>query len=119
MGDEIRSHAFTAALARGDAASAASLYAADGALLTADAELLRGREEIGSYWREGIALGLRHLELDQVEVRELGDAAVELGRYVLVVDDASERGRYVVVHRREADGAWRRAVEVYNAEGER
>jgi len=119
MEDGSRSHGFAAALARGDAAHAASLYTVDGALLTADAELIRGREEIEAYWREGIALGLCQLELDQIEVQELGSMAIEIGRYLLVLSGASERGRYVVLHRRETDGAWRRAVEVYNPEGER
>jgi uncharacterized protein (TIGR02246 family) len=119
MGDEACSWNFTSALACGDAARAASLYSVDGALLTADAELIRGRDEIEAYWREGIAIGLEQLELEQVEVRELDAVAIELGRYVLVLGDASERGRYVVLHRREPDGAWRRLVEVYNPEGER
>lgn len=119
MEDGSCSHGFAAALARGDAAGAASLYTADGALLTASAELIRGREEIEDYWREGIALGLCRLALDQIEVQELGPMAIEIGRYRLVLAGASEQGRYVVLHRREADGAWRRAVEVYNPEGER
>lgn len=119
MGDGSRSDGFRAALARGDAAGAASLYSEDGTLLTADAELIRGRAEIEAYWHEGIALGLERLELEQVEMQELGGTAIELGRYVLVLHGVSERGRYVVLHRREADGEWRRAVEVYNPKGER
>jgi uncharacterized protein (TIGR02246 family) len=118
MADENRSYVFMAALERGDAACAASLYTADCTLLTANAELIRGREEIEAYWREGIALGLCHLELDDVDVREYGPTAVELGRYRLVLEDASERGRYVVLHRREDDGVWRRAVEIYNPGGQ-
>jgi uncharacterized protein (TIGR02246 family) len=110
--------AFADALARGDAVAAAALYADDGKLMTAAAELICGRGDIEAYWREGIALGLSGVELEQTDVQVVGELAIEFGRYVLSLDAAEERGRYLVLHRREADGAWRRAVDVYNPEGD-
>jgi ketosteroid isomerase-like protein len=114
-----RSTTFAAALAEGDAVAAAAHYADDGKLLTPDADLICGRGDIEAYWREGIAFGLSRLELHETDVQVVGELAIEIGRYVLAVDDACERGKYLVLHRREADGAWRRAVDVYNPEGER
>ena len=116
---EERSRSFAAALGRGDAVAAAQLYADDGKLLTAAAELICGRSDIEAYWREGIAFGLTQVELRETDVQVVGELAIEIGRYVLALADASERGKYLVLHRREADGAWRRVVDVYNPEGER
>lgn len=103
------------ALARGDARAAAALYAADGKLLSPAAELFAGRRDIEGYWRAGIALGLTGLEVDGVEVEATDGLAVETGRYALsggaIVLD---RGKYLVLHRRQADGTWRRAVDVFN-----
>jgi ketosteroid isomerase-like protein len=103
------------ALARGDARAAAALYADDGKLLSPAAELFAGRRDIERYWRAGLALGLSRLEVAGVEVEASDGLAVETGRYVflgggLVLD----RGKYLVLHRRQADGGWRRAVDVFN-----
>jgi len=110
--------AFAEALCRGDASSAAALYAADGKLLTAAAELINGRREIEEYWRAGIAMGLSTVELRASELQVTGRTAVEVGRYVLVLHGdggaVTDRGKYLVLHRREPDGSWRRAIEVFN-----
>lgn len=104
------------ALARGDAAAAASLYADDGRLLTSAAELLSGRGEIEEYWRAGIAFGLSRLDLQPIELRVTGRIAVEIGRYAIALeaDGVAERGKYLVLHRLQPDGTWRRGVDVFN-----
>jgi uncharacterized protein (TIGR02246 family) len=107
------------ALARGDAAAAAALYAADGTLLTPAAELIKGRPQIEAYWRAGIAFGLRRVELRAIELRVERDVAIEIGRYALGLDvdgssPVAEAGKYLVLHRRQADGSWRRTVDVFN-----
>lgn len=104
------------ALARGDAAAAASLYADDGRLLTSAAELLSGRSEIEEYWRTGIAFGLSRLDLQPIELRVTGRIAVEIGRYAVALDadGVAEQGKYLVLHRLQPDGTWRRGVDVFN-----
>lgn len=103
------------ALARGDAAAAAALYADDCKLLSPAAEIVVGRPQIEQYWRAGIALGVSLLAVDAVEVAADGAVAVETGRYVLTGGAVVlDRGKYVVLHRRQADGTWRRAVDVFN-----
>jgi uncharacterized protein (TIGR02246 family) len=123
MGDEVQNAAavLADALARGDAAAAASLYADDGRLLTSAAELLSGRGEIEAYWQAGIAVGLSSLELQMIELSVGDRIAIEIGRYALAVESdgsapvAAEHGKYLALHRRQADGTWRRAVDVFNA----
>lgn len=117
MGHELSNatQALSDALGRGDPAAAAALYADDGKLLTPAAELIAGRPEIESYWRTGLAVGLSSLELSPVELQLGGGIALEFGRYsIAVAAGAPETGKYVVIHRREADGSWRRAVDVFN-----
>lgn len=121
MGDEIRNatHELAAALLRGDAPAAAALYAVDGKLLTPAAELVTGREQIEAYWRAGIAFGLAGVELSATDLDVGADLAVEIGRYQLRLEPeagaaVADRGKYVVLHRRQSDGSWRRVVDVFN-----
>jgi uncharacterized protein (TIGR02246 family) len=104
------------ALARGDAAAAASLYADDSRLLTSAAELLSGRGEIEEYWRTGIDFGLSRLDLQPIELRVTGRIAIEIGRYAvaLAAGGVVERGKYLAVHRLQPDGTWRRGIDVFN-----
>lgn len=122
MGEEVlnATAVLADALARGDAAAAASLYADDSRLLTSAAELLNGRSEIQEYWQAGIAFGLSSLELQTIELSVGDKVAIEIGRYALAVDGdgsatVAEHGKYVAFHRRQPDGSWRRAVDVFNA----
>lgn len=106
--------ALAAALARGDASGAAALYSDDGRLLAPAAGMLVGRDEIEAYWREGIGVGLSRLELEARDVEVIDGVAIEVGRYALAVGGSSDAGEYLVLHRRQPDGTWRRAVDVFN-----
>lgn len=117
MGDAIRIAAgrLAEALCRGDVAAAGALYADDCRLLTPQAEVVCGRPEIEAYWRTGLAVGLSTVELVPTEIEVGSDTAVEIGRYRLQVAAAvADEGKYVVFHRRQPNGAWLRAVDVFN-----
>jgi ketosteroid isomerase-like protein len=106
-------------LVRGDAGAAASFYAADAKLLAPTADLIHGRTEIERYWRAGITLGLSSVEFESQVLETVGNRVVEVGRYAVSVGAAhteagSDRGIYVVLHLRSADGSWRRAVDVFS-----
>lgn len=109
------------ALIRQDATAAAALYAEDGRLLTRSEQLI-GREEIEAYWRAGIALGLSGIVLAASETRAGDRVAVEAGRYELTLagvagqPSAIERGSYFVLHRRDADGLWRRVIDLFDVD---
>jgi ketosteroid isomerase-like protein len=120
MEDEIvhATAALADALARRDVAGAARLYADDALLLSPAAELISGRPEIEAYWGAGLALGLARVELTALELRAVGDLAVEVGRYVLGLEGASDGGKYCVLHRRDEGGAWRRVVDVFNPDAQ-
>lgn len=106
------------ALVRRDLAGAAQLYAEDALLLSPAAQLISGRAEIEAYWHAGLALGLVRIELTALELRVEADTAIEVGRYVLGVEGASDGGKYLALHRRDGDGAWRRVVDVFNPDAQ-
>ena len=109
--------ALAAALERGDVAAAGACYADDAQLLTPAAGLVEGRQAIEEYWGTGIALGLCAVSFEARRIERLGVRQVEIGRYRVTVateptDARSERGTYLVLHRRAVDGTWQRAVVV-------
>jgi len=110
--------AFTAALSGGDAAAAARLYAIDARLLAPSADLIEGRDAIEAFWRAGLEAGVREFELEAIELDRSGCVAYEIGSYALRVESeigpVVDNGKYVLVHRRQDDGAWLRAVETFN-----
>jgi uncharacterized protein (TIGR02246 family) len=111
--------AFVAALRRGDAKAAATLYTDDATLLPPTAELIQGREAIEGFWRVGLDAGVAEIELETLELGREDGLAYEIGRYALRLQPVDEgavvdRGKYVLVHERQADGRWRRAVEMFN-----
>jgi len=101
-----------------DAAAFASYYADDAVVMLANAPDLSGGPAI----REGIAGMMQDpafalsFEADRVVVARAGDLAYETGTYALTMTGpdekpAPEKGRYVVVWRKQPDGAWKVVVD--------
>jgi ketosteroid isomerase-like protein len=110
--------AFEAAVERGDAAAAAGIYTADATLLAPATDVLHGRLAIERFWRTGLETGIERVELLALDIRQRGDVAFEVGVYALHVATETggslvDRGRYLIMHRIEADGWWRRAAEMF------
>ena len=110
---------FLQELARGDAAAVASAYNQHAILLPPTGEAIRGRKAIESFWRSGIEIGVLAVELEVLERGDAGQLVYEVGRYRMVLQPAEdqptlERGAYVVLHRQDPDGSWRRAVDTFN-----
>lgn len=108
---------FADALRSGDAAGASSLYADDATLVAPAGELLHGRDAIERFWRTGLEIGIADARFSVLEIERRGDIVFEVGEYALIAihesgPGAVNRGRYLIVHRIEADGHWRRAAEM-------
>jgi len=113
--------AFVAALRQGDALTASSLYCSDARLLAPSAELFEGRDAIAAFWNAGVEAGIRDVEIQELTAERDEGVVWEIGNYALRLDSAEggsvvDRGKYVIVHRREPDGSWLRAVEMFNPE---
>lgn len=114
--------AFVSALESGDARAASALYTHDARLLPPSAELLQGREAIEAFWQAGIDAGISAVELETLLLERHEPVAYEISRYALRLRPPEggtlvDRGKYVLLHRRLADGSWRRAVEMFSPDG--
>ena len=113
--------AFEAAYARRDMAAAAGFYTEDALIMPPDREAARGRPAIEQLFR---ALweqrGITALAIHSQEVVTAGDLAFDVGALTELRSDsregqASETAfKYLVVWRRQADGMWRIAVDIFN-----
>jgi ketosteroid isomerase-like protein len=93
----------------------ASIYAPDARVMPPGSEMVTG-QDIQAYWQGVIDSGVTGGRLETVRLEEHDDLAVEEGRYrVQVGTDIVDTGKYVVVHRRQPDGAWKIAVDIWNS----
>ena len=110
---------FQAAVGRLDVDATAGTYDDDARLVLPSGVAIDGRVAIASYWRAGFEAGMSRIELVP-DGFEIGDGvAWECGQYGLSAQPpyeplATERGRYLTVHRRRADGRWCRAIDLLN-----
>lgn len=105
--------AFAASITRGDLDAAASCFAKDGCLLTADATVIRGRDEIRPILRQLIASGSR-IEVQESSVVLAGEVALGTERWVVTsVGSEGEPFRRTLtptVVLRRLEGVWKLAV---------
>ena len=103
------------AVREGHAQAAAECYTEDARFLAPNLEALSGREAIAGFFRGTLEMGVRALELNTLEVDDLGDTAIETGEYRLLVEDDQvlDVGKYIVVWKNR-DGAWRLHRDIIN-----
>jgi ketosteroid isomerase-like protein len=109
---------FVAALARADTETLAGQYTQDATLLPPAAAPISGRDAIKRFWQAGIDAGIVAIRLDAASLDHDRRLAYELGGYELRLEPADsrmivDRGNYLLVHSRQADGSWRRRVEIF------
>lgn len=90
---------FMSAFNNGDAAGLADLYTMDGQVLPPNNDIVRGKEEIQTFWQTLMDMGIQKAKLDIVEVEEQDELVVELSKYTLQgTGGASNRPRKVHRH---------------------
>ncbi len=107
------------AVKRGDPASLAALYTEDATLLPPNSEAIRGRQGIEAFFKAGMQMGISEATLETVDVEYLGDVAYEVGAYTMKIEPeggqaTADKGKYVVVWKRDGDGPWQLAVDMWN-----
>ncbi|SFP22521.1 conserved hypothetical protein [Geodermatophilus dictyosporus] len=103
------------ALEKGDSALLATVYSPDAHLLPPGSDPVTG-QGIQAYWQSVMDMGVTGGRLETVSLDERDDLAVEEGRYDMRVGpDVVDEGKYVVVHRRQPDGEWKYAVDIWNS----
>ena len=112
---------FSAALIDGDGAGAAAVYGEDALLLPPAGHVIAGRDAIARFWRSGIEVGLRGVELETLGRTGAGPVLYEHGQYrmrftPLAGRARAEHGPYILVHvRAGGDGSWRWVVAALGA----
>ena len=81
--------------------------------------MLSGRQAIQEFWQGVIDSGIRGATVETVDLEELGDTAIEVGAYTLDIRPAGgeatqDVGKYVIIWKRQADGSWKWAVDIFN-----
>ena len=92
-------------------------YAEDARLLPPNLPAVTGRAAIGAAFREFLGGGMGGLVIDayEIEVAESGDLAYGTGTFSLA-RPAPDRGKFLEVYRRQADGSWRCVADMFSSD---
>lgn len=105
----------------GDVAGLAQLYAADGVLIPPNHPIVRGRSEIEAFLGTFPRATTFSAWNDEIDGR--GDLAYVRGNYELTMkadggESVDVRGTYLEIRRRQSDGSWPIAVDMYSSDFE-
>jgi uncharacterized protein (TIGR02246 family) len=106
---------FSAAAAKGDGAGLAALYAADGQVLPAGSDPIKGPQAIQKFWQGALDSGIAGIGLTTIELFGRGTTATEVGRYELrdKAGKVLDHGKYIVVWRHEG-GKWKLLRDMFS-----
>jgi uncharacterized protein (TIGR02246 family) len=98
-----------------------SFYADDATFFVDNGALVKGKDKIKMAWQPMLAPPVTSVSFDTtyVEVARSGDLAYETGTYSLVTEakkgkPTEEKGKYVVVWKKQPGGSWKAVADIYN-----
>jgi uncharacterized protein (TIGR02246 family) len=116
VNEEVRAFndAFERALLAQDAEALVALYREDARLLVPGQPVIQGRAALETELRSWVENGPVSLRFESEQVLSDGDLVVDIGS---TTRPSGQRGKYVVVHRRDRDGRLRIAVDAASMDG--
>jgi uncharacterized protein (TIGR02246 family) len=110
---------FSDAFNRGDVTALAAMYDTGAVVLAPNAPPMRGRQNIEAFWAGARQQGFKTVNLVVNSVELIDGHAIELGTYTLVVQppgqgEITDRGKYMVLWRRQPDGTWKLYRDMFN-----
>ena len=100
-----------------------SFYDEQASILMPNAPIVTGREEIRRAWEQMFAIPGFTLapKTTKIEVARSGDLAYTEGTYQFMANDSqgkpvSDRGKFVVVWKKQTDGAWKIVADIWNSD---
>ena len=104
---------------RGDVAAVADFYTEDAKVLPNNMEMVSGKQAIQQLWKTAMEMGVRKMNLETAEVGYDGNLAYERGVSIVTIEPKgeqarTEKGKYLIVLKRQADGSWKVAVDIWN-----
>lgn len=114
---------FDAAMAAGDLDALMATYASDPVALPPGGEAARGRQAVRQLWQGFMAQGETRTENRVVESWVSGDLGGAWGTYTLTItpqegEPIEDAGKFMFIARRQADGSWKSAVNIWNSNSE-
>ncbi len=107
--------ALAAAVNAKDAAAAAALYTADGAVFPPGAPRHDGTDGIRAFWQAAIDAGLGDVVLTTTEIHEAGSEATEVGTLAATLGGTAIAGKYIV-HWKQEGGTWKLHRDIWNTD---
>jgi len=97
-----------------------AFYAEDAEVLPPNHALVGGRAAILEFWMGMAAAALNFSVLEAKRIEESGDLAYASGVYELTLSPPgsakiSDKGKYVVVYRRQPGSAWKAVADIFNS----
>ena len=115
--------AWSKAAASKDLDKTVSYYSPDAIVLPPNAPIATTKEEIKKIWQDMLASPsfVISWKATKVEVAKSGDLGFVSGTYELTMNDASgkpvhDRGKYVEVWEKKADGKWKCGTDTWNSD---
>ena len=107
---------FESTFAQGDAADIADFYTDDAMLLPTGSDFVLGKQDIEAFWQVALDMGIKHINLDIIELEQHGDTAIEMSRYTLssADDDVIDQGKGIVIWKF-VDGAWKLHRDIWTS----
>jgi ketosteroid isomerase-like protein len=99
-----------AAVVARDMGTLVELYDPEVVVLVPGAAPIRGHDGVQAYYENVFTAGVTRAEMRTVVLTEVGDTFAEIGEYTMDLEPAggervTSTGKYMVVHRRQSDGA--------------
>jgi uncharacterized protein (TIGR02246 family) len=107
---------------RGDTAAVAANYADDAIVMMPNMAAWRGHDAVQKGMVEFLSqMAVKDLSLKTEDVAVRGDVAVETGSYEMTVrskagKEIKDKGKYVTVWKRQADGTWKITRDINNSD---
>jgi ketosteroid isomerase-like protein len=92
------------------------MYTDDAQVMPPNADIIQGPAAIQAMWKSLMDVGLKGMDIDTLEVDDLGDTAIEVARFALYGPDRQvlDRGKYIVVWKRKGS-EWKLHRDIFNS----
>ena len=111
--------AFSQAYMDGDLEKQMSFYTQDAVIIPGNRPMIKGIAGITRYWRLPESVKVLHHQTISTQLEINGNLASDYGIYegtsLRNQDTLSFKGQYVITWRKESDGQWRMAVDMWSA----
>jgi ketosteroid isomerase-like protein len=101
---------------RGDGVGMGGLYTENGQLLPPNSDIVSGHSAISAFWQGVMDMGIKTAKLETVELEGQGDAAYEVGKYILSGEggEVIDSGKFIVIWKKERE-KWKLHRDIWNS----